>query len=262
MNPQIATHFNEPRRQMGFCVLALVQRARHPVRRCGVLGRLGVKTVAGVSDAPGVAYPRLALRLGGRQDSKWGLHGVDRIIIEFTAGGRCGQTEVYPVARFSSLYIGRDAQCDIRVDAERDVMVSRSHAVIEWADDEDGQRRYTLTDLLSSNGTWLNGERVFGTVDFADGDRLRLGKSGPEFVIRIERPPVDLQSQITQSMPEMGVTPAPFLAVRIVDSTQPASVTRQVRRSDRFDQLANVDGEVSVAAPDTTTRIKDSAGRG
>lgn len=130
----------------------------------------------------------------------WRRHAVDRIIVQFLSGGRAGHTEVYPVTRFSSLYLGRDPKCDLRVDAERDAMVSRSHAVIEWIDDDEGRRQYTLTDLLSSNGTYLNGERIHGTVNLSSGDQVRLGVKGPEFVLTVERPEPNLQAVITQSM--------------------------------------------------------------
>ena len=151
---------------------------------------------------------------------------MDRIIVEFVSGSRKGQVELYPVARFASLYMGRDPQCDIRLDAEREVMVSRSHAVIEWVDEQGESRRYTLTDLLSSNGTYLNGERVLGTVDFASGDRVRLGVSGPEFIVKIEQPRIDLQAQITQSMPgQPQPTQVPSLPPRAPEESRPANVT-------------------------------------
>jgi len=125
---------------------------------------------------------------------------VDRIIVQFLSGGRAGHTEVYPVTRFSSLYLGRDPKCDLRVDAERDAMVSRSHAVIEWVDDDDGNRQYTLTDLLSSNGTYVNGERIHGTVNLGSGDQVRLGVKGPELVLTVERPEPNLNPVVTKSM--------------------------------------------------------------
>jgi len=126
---------------------------------------------------------------------------VDRIIVKFLSGGRAGHTEVYPVTRFSSLYLGRDPKCDIRVDAERDAMVSRSHAVIEWVDhEEEGWRQYTLTDLLSSNGTYLNGQRVHGTVELNSGDHIRLGVHGPEFRLEVELPEANMQPEVTQSL--------------------------------------------------------------
>jgi len=125
---------------------------------------------------------------------------VDRIIVQFLSGGRAGHAEVYPVARFASLYLGRDPKCDVRVDVDRDSMVSRSHAVIEWIDDESGNRRYTLTDLLSSNGSYLNGVRIKGTVDIVTGDHIRLGANGPEFRLTIECPVMDAQPVVTQSL--------------------------------------------------------------
>ena len=155
-----------------------------------------------------------------------GLISLDRIIVEFLSGSRKGQVEVYPVARFASLYLGRDPQCDIRVDAEREVMVSRTHAVIEWVDQEGEPRRYTLTDLLSSNGTYLNSERVLGTVEFQSGDRVRLGVSGPEFTVQIEQPRIDLQAEITQSMcSQQQPTPVPFVPPRALGDATPSRVT-------------------------------------
>mgnify|MGYP002777335273 FL=1 len=124
---------------------------------------------------------------------------MDRIIIEFLNGTRAGLVEVYPAARFASLYLGRDAKCDVRLDSDSDTMVSRNHAVIEWVD-EDKLRRYTLSDLLSSNGTYLNGERVLGTVALRDGDIVRLGAQGVEFRIRIEKAIRSGDNEVTQSI--------------------------------------------------------------
>lgn len=134
---------------------------------------------------------------------------MDRIIIDFHHGARAGQTEIYPLVRFASLYMGRDPNCDIRLDAELDLVVSRSHAVIEWIDEDEQPRRYTLTDLLSSNGTFLNGERIEGTVPLHSGDRVRLGVDGPEFSVLIEQVPEAVSATVTKSMPA------------VVDPTQP-----------------------------------------
>jgi pSer/pThr/pTyr-binding forkhead associated (FHA) protein len=139
---------------------------------------------------------------------------VDRLIVEFISGGRTGHTEIYPLARFASLYLGRDPKCDVRVDAEKDAMVSRSHAVIEWIDSEEGDRHYSLTDLLSSNGTYLNGVRVLGTVPLSSGDYVRLGLNGPEFLLTVERPHDVEQTSVTQSLrlDRLRLTPPPMTA--------------------------------------------------
>lgn len=69
--------------------------------------------------------------------------------------------------RSETCVIGRDDGVEILVE---DVRVSRRHAVIE----RDG-RRLTLADAGSTNGTWLNGERLTGAAELHDGDRIRLG---------------------------------------------------------------------------------------
>lgn len=107
-----------------------------------------------------------------------------RIIVNHQTGSRAGTTEVYPTNRFQSLYFGRDPSCDVQFDEEKDDLVSRSHAVIEW--DEEDPTTITLSDLLSSNGTFLNGERVFGAIPLKSGDVMQLGRNGPTMRIDIE----------------------------------------------------------------------------
>lgn len=129
---------------------------------------------------------------------------MDRIIVTFLTGARAGQTEVYPAARFQALYFGRDSKSDVRFDAEIDNVVSRSHAVIEWQEREDGGRDYLLTDLLSSNGTWLDGRRVEGTVPLQSGAELMLGVGGPRLRIVIEAPRPEVAVATTQTVPAAG----------------------------------------------------------
>lgn len=163
---------------------------------------------------------------------------MDRIIVKFLSGGRAGHTEVYPVTRFSSLYLGRDPKCDVRVDAERDAMVSRSHAVIEWVDHEDeGWRQYTLTDLLSSNGTYLNGQRVHGTVDLNSGDHIRLGVQGPEFLLEVEHPEPNMQAVVTQSLRADSLLRTPPPRTRsAADGLDGAATIRGARLGSRLEQ--------------------------
>ena len=64
------------------------------------------------------------------------------------------------------LAIGRDPQNDIVLDDRR---VSRKHAEIRLR-----LGRYTLYDLQSTNGTYVNGRRVAEMV-LSDGDRVAIG---------------------------------------------------------------------------------------
>jgi len=64
--------------------------------------------------------------------------------------------------------IGRHDQCDIQVE---DRWLSRRHACIAWTGNG-----YVIEDLGSTNGTFVNGERVAGSRALKSGDRLRLGE--------------------------------------------------------------------------------------
>ena len=51
-----------------------------------------------------------------------------------------------------------------------DVDASRRHAVLRSSG-----ARVEIEDLGSRNGTWVDGERVVGTVELSDGSRVRIG---------------------------------------------------------------------------------------
>jgi len=65
-----------------------------------------------------------------------------------------------------SQVIGRHSGCDIVLN---DSSVSRRHARLEWSG---GQ--YIITDLGSTNGTWVNGLRIVAKV-LESGDEIALG---------------------------------------------------------------------------------------
>ncbi len=66
-----------------------------------------------------------------------------------------------------SAAIGRALESDIVVTSKR---VSREHARVLRQG-----RRVTLEDLGSTNGTFLNGERVLAPVELRDGDQVSIG---------------------------------------------------------------------------------------
>ena len=107
-----------------------------------------------------------------------------RINVKYRSGSRSGTTEVFSTSHYQSLYLGRDPSCDIRFDLDNDDLVSRSHAMIEW--DLEKQERFTITDLLSSNGTFVNANRINDATEIQTGDRINLGEQGPEVEIEIE----------------------------------------------------------------------------
>jgi DNA segregation ATPase FtsK/SpoIIIE, S-DNA-T family len=67
------------------------------------------------------------------------------------------------------LVVGRDPACDVHLD---DPTVSLRHVELERDHDRGG---FTVRDLGSSNGTWIDGRPVSGTAHLAVGGLLRLG---------------------------------------------------------------------------------------
>jgi pSer/pThr/pTyr-binding forkhead associated (FHA) protein len=78
------------------------------------------------------------------------------------------------------LALGRDPGCEVRFHPVDDAVVSRNHALIEWESDDPPVFR--IVDLLSSNGTFVNGRRIGRSALLRAGDVVRLGHGGPEFV--------------------------------------------------------------------------------
>ena len=86
-------------------------------------------------------------------------------MLEVTDGPNRGQT--FTLA--DGAILGRDPQCDVAL--TRDAQASRQHARIVW----DGAT-WLIEDGGSSNGTWLNGQRV-ASADLHPGDDIRIGQT-------------------------------------------------------------------------------------
>lgn len=73
----------------------------------------------------------------------------------------------YPIRRESTITIGRFPQNTLVLPVS---LVSRQHAVIAW----DG-RGFTLTDVGSTNGTFVNGVQLDRPYSLGHGDRIGIG---------------------------------------------------------------------------------------
>jgi len=78
-----------------------------------------------------------------------------------------------PLEGATPLTIGRDPANRLCLAAE--VGLSRHHAELRPT----GSGRWLVCDLGSSNGTYVEGERLSGCRPLAPGDRIRLGRRGP-----------------------------------------------------------------------------------
>src|SRR4051794_29633841 len=91
-----------------------------------------------------------------------------------------------------SRLLGRDPECDMTIE---DMEVSWRHARVATTDD-----RTTIEDLGSTNGTFVNGERILERQPLNPGDRIELGRAAlelvaPDFAVTgLHRPPPEITS--------------------------------------------------------------------
>lgn len=99
---------------------------------------------------------------GGAGVEELGIEGPTLVVR--SGGGRAG--EQFPLERTQTT-IGRTPDCDIFLD---DVTVSRRHAIVAK-----GAATFTLQDLGSLNGTFLNRHRI-EQAELESGDEVQIGK--------------------------------------------------------------------------------------
>jgi len=90
----------------------------------------------------------------------------------------------YLLAHLEETLIGRDPSCQIVIDSAAYAMVSRRHAAIRplARSPSSFDIVWSICDLGSANGTYINGKPCNGCQQLQPGDRLRLGDRGPEFI--------------------------------------------------------------------------------
>jgi two-component system cell cycle response regulator len=102
----------------------------------------------------------------GHELPKAGTRDRDRAYLIVLAGSAVG--EMYKINK-SETTIGRGSQADIQVIDEG---ISRRHAAIRL----EGEN-VVVADLGSTNGTFLNGEKVVGMHALSDGDKIQVGST-------------------------------------------------------------------------------------
>lgn len=129
-----------------------------------------------------------------------------RILIRHLSGSKANQTEAFPLAEHPQLVVGRDDAAAVRYDPDADELVSREH--LRLAREGEG---FSVTDLGSRNGTFVNGVQVAGTASVRPGDTVMLGQGGPEFVFDIEPRPAR-ETVIAAPRSHKATTLSPSLA--------------------------------------------------
>ncbi len=110
--------------------------------------------------------------------------------------------------------IGRSVRCEIVLQGEG---VSRHHAIVQY----DASGIYSILDLNSRNGTYLNGQRLNGSSDLHDGDILKIGDFTLAFVHSgsgLARPDVATMS-CGETLPTLATAKITVLVIDVRDFT-------------------------------------------
>ena len=102
----------------------------------------------------------------GHHVASAGTGDRDRAYLIVLAGAAVG--EMYKISKTETT-IGRGSQADIQVIDEG---ISRAHAAIRLDGDQ-----VVVVDLGSTNGTFLNGEKVGPQTALSDGDKIQVGST-------------------------------------------------------------------------------------
>ena len=141
-----------------------------------------------------------------------------QIVVRHVTGARINKIDQFQLDAIKEITFGRDARSTIPFDSPQDNLVSRKHAVIRIKSED--PLAFAIEDLNTSNGTFVNGERIIGEAEIAPDDKVVLGAGGPEFVFDVQPRPASLASRTR------GLSTIETMATRVVaaaGATSPAT---------------------------------------
>jgi S1-C subfamily serine protease len=112
---------------------------------------------------------------------------MERMLIKHLSGSKANQVEEFAIKHHNELIFGRDTSATVKYDPDRDDLVGRQHAKISR--DPNDANAFLITDLNSTNGTFVNKQRLNGTTKIQPGDSVQFGPGGPEFQFDVEPRP-------------------------------------------------------------------------
>ncbi|MBU3886875.1 MULTISPECIES: trypsin-like peptidase domain-containing protein [Methylosinus] len=144
---------------------------------------------------------------------------VERVVIRHLAGSKANQIEQLPIGDLKEITIGRDPTSKVAFDPTIDGVVSRQHAVIR-IEGEGDDLKFKLIDLNSSNGTFLNGQRISQDAELLPEDKVELGGAkGPKFTFDLQPRPASFAARTRV----IGIDDS--AATRLIETAQTAAST-------------------------------------
>jgi S1-C subfamily serine protease len=124
------------------------------------------------------------------------------MILEITSGADAGRTANVRGDQFT---LGREGTTNLVL---RDAKASRRHASLRELPDG----RVELTDLGSRNGTFVNGQQLFGSIVLSGGEEIRIGdtvlRAHPEQRAAAPQPPPPIAPPFSPPPPQQPQQPA------------------------------------------------------
>ena len=102
----------------------------------------------------------------------------------------------FPLRPDRQLIIGRSSELDMVLVED---MVSRKHAKISWQ-----AGKPTIEDLGSTNGTFVNGEKILKPSRIKEGDRILIGTSILKLIVQGANSPELSESQVKQQLEQVA----------------------------------------------------------
>jgi S1-C subfamily serine protease len=171
------------------------------------------------------------------------------IELRILGGARAGKSYTFEK---STIAIGRHPTSDLLFDTKRDLEVSTRHGEIRASDG-----RYTLWDLQSTNGTFVNGHRVpAGTSrELRDGDVITFGLNGPNTEVRVG--PVVSPGQLAPTATPRPVVSEPVITrpstrVNLFDESAPAAAASPAPGKKR----ARTSERIAIAVHQQTRKLR------
>jgi serine protease Do len=116
-----------------------------------------------------------------------------QIIIRHVAGAKINRIDPFALTETAEISFGREAGSTVMYDSPKDDVVSRRHAVLRVKNDT--VPSFVIEDLKSSNGTFVNGERLSGERELLPEDTVEFGKGGPKFSFDVQPRPAGMQAR-------------------------------------------------------------------
>ena len=148
-----------------------------------------------------------------------------QIIIRHIAGAKINRIDPFALADTTEITFGREASSTVAFDSPKDDVVSRRHAVLRIKNDG-AVPCFSIEDLKSSNGTFVNGERISIEHELLPDDTVEFGKGGPKFTFDVQPRPESMAAR-TRVMSVIDAT-----ATHALSNTAVTSAVTLVPNSD------------------------------